>query len=178
MSQLTMVDLFCGLGGASEPFRDAGWRVIGVDIESRFKPDIVADLRDPLPLKRIRDVLLWASVPCDGYARCVLPWKNARPGDESTELAEATARTIAEWEPTIWIVECSSLSRKWLTPVFGPVRATIGTSHAFWSNRALLIPDCPARKEKMGPRPDRPAQRAKIPYEIGDAIRRQIEALQ
>ncbi|HLW72145.1 MAG TPA: hypothetical protein VKS22_16165 [Candidatus Binataceae bacterium] len=39
--QLTWLDLCSGLGGASQPAKDRGWKVIRVDIDPRFKPDIV-----------------------------------------------------------------------------------------------------------------------------------------
>lgn len=49
-----MLDLFSGLGGASQVMVERGWKVIRVDIESRFKPDIVADVR-ALPLWPLKD---------------------------------------------------------------------------------------------------------------------------
>ena len=36
-SPLTMLDLCSGLGGASEPFRRAGWRVVTLDLFERFR---------------------------------------------------------------------------------------------------------------------------------------------
>lgn len=163
-----MIDLFCGLGGASEPFRAGGWRVIGVDIEARFKPDVVADVR-ALPLKPFPVDLFWASIPCDGIARAMLPWKPDRPEDVGLGLAVVARQLITEWRPQTWIVECSRLSRRFLTPIFGAVRAQT-TGHAFWSNRAMLIPQIKPTKARMGPCPDRAALRARIPSDISTAI--------
>jgi hypothetical protein len=42
MSQLIYLDLCVGFGGASQPALGCGWEVIRVDIDPRFKPDIVA----------------------------------------------------------------------------------------------------------------------------------------
>ena len=170
MKPLVWLDLFCGMRGASKPAADRGWRVIGIDIEERFKPDVVADLRYGVPLRTFRLDVFWASIPCDGYARCILPWKTAKPEDASTELAEVTRREIVRFAPAAWIIECSSLSRKFLTPIFGPVRATIGTSHAFWSNFPLLIGQTLPFKARMGPRSDRAALRARLDPSIGEAI--------
>lgn len=51
------LDLFCGLGGFSAAFEDAGeWTVITVDIESQFGPDLRADVFDLRPAD-ILDVL-------------------------------------------------------------------------------------------------------------------------
>jgi hypothetical protein len=63
MRPLVWLDLCSGLGGASQPALDRGWRVIRVDIDPRFKPDIVADVR-ALPLKPFHVDVLWASPPC------------------------------------------------------------------------------------------------------------------
>ena len=168
MSGKVMIDLFCGLGGASDPFRAAGWRVIGVDIEARFRPDVVADVR-ALPLKRFHVDLLWASIPCDGIARAMLPWKYERPEDVDLSPAVATRQLIGELQPQTWIVECSRLSRRFLTPIFGAVRAQT-TGHAFWSNRVILIPQINSTKTRMGPHPERAALRARIPGDISRAI--------
>ena len=44
------LDLFCGLGGFSAAFEDAAdWRVVTVDIEERFDPDVQADVLDLRP---------------------------------------------------------------------------------------------------------------------------------
>jgi hypothetical protein len=55
-----MLDLFAGLGGASQAMIDRGWRVVRVDLEPRLRPDVVADVAH-LPLRWQPD-LLWAAV--------------------------------------------------------------------------------------------------------------------
>ena len=78
MRKLVWLDLCSGLGGASQPALDRGWKVIRVDIDPRFKPDIVADVR-ALPLKPFHVDVLWASPPCQEFARNALPWKAKPP---------------------------------------------------------------------------------------------------
>jgi len=75
---LTWLDLCSGLGGASQPALDRGWRVIRVDIEPRFKPDVVADIRN-LPLMPFGIDVLWVSPSCDEFARATLHWKAKAP---------------------------------------------------------------------------------------------------
>ena len=41
-----MIDLCSGLGGASAAMRERGWRVVTVDNEATFSPDVVADVRE------------------------------------------------------------------------------------------------------------------------------------
>ena len=59
---MLMLDLCCGLGGASRAMQERGWDVIRVDINPEFSPDIVADITTfhytgPQP------DLVWASPP-------------------------------------------------------------------------------------------------------------------
>lgn len=162
----TMIDIGVGLGGASAPFRRAGWRVIGIDINPACNPDVCADLR-ALPFRPFHVDLFWLSLPCNEFARAALPWK--RGPEPSIDLAQHAWRLFREWHARVWILECSQLSRRWLEPIFGkPVAMT--PSHAFWSNRLLLLPKTRPHKACMGPADDRAARRAMIPDEIGAAL--------
>ncbi len=68
MKPPVMIDLCSGLGGASDPFRAAGWRVVTLDIDRRFTPDVLADVRNA-PLRRGAPVtFLWASPPCQQFS--------------------------------------------------------------------------------------------------------------
>src|SRR5271166_4289972 len=102
----TMIDLGCGLGGASRAMRDRGWRVIRVDLMDDVRPDVVADIR-ALPLKRFPADLLWISTSCSQFTVWRLPWPSAvrarKPIDLSVELG---ARAFIEWfKPKTWILE-------------------------------------------------------------------------
>jgi hypothetical protein len=176
---LTMLDLCSGLGGASEPFRRAGWRVVTVDLFERFHPSIVADVA-ALPLKRFHIDLLWASPPCVEFSRHGMPcfFKNPPPPDLTITLA--VRRAIDELGPRFWIVENVLASRPWLTPIFGPTRA-ITTGHAFWGNYPGLLPHVgPHKSNRAGARLDswlQPAKRALIPAHIGEVLCRNVESV-
>ena len=43
---MKVLDLFAGLGGFSEAFRQRGHQVITVDVEEKFHPDICIDILD------------------------------------------------------------------------------------------------------------------------------------
>lgn len=197
MRELVWLDLCSGLGGASQPALDRGWRVIRVDIEAKFKPDIVADVRS-LPLKPFPVDVLWASPPCRDFVVASMKYLLRNPRDPKTgrffyagnsptlgegvepdcSIAQGALDAINEWQPTVGVIENVWSSRKWLTPILGPVRAMI-PGHVFWGNIPCLLPQVGGHKNwkdwRSGKFADRSANRAKIPYEIGEAICRAVE---
>jgi hypothetical protein len=195
--QLVWVDLCSGLGGASQPALDRGWRVIRVDINPRFKPDVVADIR-ALPLRPFPIDVLWASPPCQEFSkhgmRCFYP----NPPEPSLAIARAVGQMISELMPRFWCVENVWAARPWLVKVFGPVRA-MPPGHALWSNLGFLLPNIAPHKGNLRRHPGSRGHRwftdrglswcgtgdngtsladaAKIPYEIGEAICAVVERL-
>jgi site-specific DNA-cytosine methylase len=171
---VTMLDLCCGLGGASRAMRERGWRVVGVDNLIDVRPDVVADVR-ALPLSPFQLDLLWASPPCAEFSLWRLPWKQAirlrREPDLS--IAFAVRDEIARWRPRFWIVENVWASRPWLTPIFGQVRAMV-SGHVLWGNLPGLVPQFhrfgTETKETRGPSKLRHQLRAIIPHEISLAV--------
>lgn len=166
---LVWLDLCSGLGGASQPALDRGWKVIRVDIDGRFKPDIVADVRS-LPLKPFHVDVLWASPPCQEFSKHGLPFYHDLP-EPDLSICLAVKAIIRDYGPRYWIVENVRFSRKWLTAIFGQVRScSIG--HVFYGNWLLF----PQTKPHKGYSRDfyhdhsPPEVRAKIPYEIGESI--------
>lgn len=164
------LDLCSGLGGASRPALDRGWRVIRVDIDPRFKPDIVADVRS-LPLKPFDIDVLWASPVCTAFTKWGLPdsWQRTPKVKPSTELADACLAAVHYLRPRWWIIENVMASRPFLSPLLGPVRV-IMPGHVLWGRLPCLLPPTRAHKWKLSPSPERAALRAQIPYEIGEAI--------
>lgn len=189
---LVWLDLCSGLGGASQPALDRGWKVIRVDIDPRFKPDIVADVRH-LPLKPFHVDVLWASPVCTDFAkwgmRCFFP----EPPDPDLSLVLGVRQAIDRFNPRFWAVENVRSSRPWLNRIFGIPRAC-SVSHVLYGTFPGLIP--PIRAHKSGDRSVAPnggrqsprmiqrwgkgdehaaAEAAKIPYEIGEAICAAVE---
>ena len=68
---MKLLNLFSGTGSVSKPFREAGHTVWDVDVDPRFFPETCMDILqwDYTKLPFIPDVI-WASPPCDQYARC------------------------------------------------------------------------------------------------------------
>lgn len=146
MRQLVWLDLCSGLGGASQPALDRGWKVIRVDIDPRFKPDIVADVR-ALPLKPFHVDVLWASPPCQEFSkfgmRCFYP----DPPQPDLSIARGVRDFIDLSHPEMWVVENVRASRPFLNCVFGPPRVVI-PGHALWSDSLLMLPNIDAHKSQ------------------------------
>ncbi|MFZ1975821.1 MAG: hypothetical protein WAU89_23470 [Candidatus Acidiferrales bacterium] len=193
MIQLVWLDLCSGLGGASQPALDRGWRVIRVDIDPRFKPDIVADVRDPLPLRELRPTVLWASSVCTDFSkwglRCFFP----NPPEPDLSIAKGCYSANEQMKPDYWFHENVLAARPFLNPIFGPPRI-VTTGHVLWTNFGLLLPNIKphkgairtgliykGKKPGWGPmnhgksRGDSHQRAAKIPYEIGEAICAAVE---
>src|SRR2546427_160569 len=101
----TMLDLFSGLGGASQAMVDRGWKVVRVDLDPRFKPTIIADVRQ-FHLNWSPD-LLWASPPCTEFAKLTMPksWHPSRQDTSDISLVDSTFSIIAAVRPRFWILE-------------------------------------------------------------------------
>ena len=117
------LDLFAGTGSATAAMRDRGWRVVRVDINPAFSPDICMDVRE-FHWDGEHPDLIWASPPCDEFAREYLPWsRQGNPPDLSLVLA--ALRVIRECEPRFWVVENVRGAVRWLDPLLGPPRRII-----------------------------------------------------
>lgn len=160
------VDLCTGLGGWTEPFEDAdGWSSIGVDIRDDLNADVVADVRN-LPLECSPD-LLTMSPPCTDFARWMLPWLDEP--NPSTELVEACLQAVEDLEPTWWVLENSrGLSMYWRE-----ADQNVGP-YFLWGNLPpidVTLTD----GGKMSVSGESPEERAKVPYELADAVRGVVE---
>lgn len=180
--QLVWLDLCSGLGGASQPAKDRGWCVIRVDIDSRFKPDIVADVRKApwSHYTEFKPDVLWAFPPCNDFAKHNLRCFYREPPEPDLSIALGIKQAIRHLNPRHWIVENVWASRAWFVPIFGPVSVLV-SGHALWCVPQFLLPDVrhhkgrftgKERREPYYPDrgPVRAAMRAKVPYEIGEAI--------
>ena len=109
MSRLLLLDLFCGVGGASEGYRRAGFDVVGVDIEPQpnypypfFQGDALdvlrqlvggatlafCDRRGVIRLVTLADIaVIHASPPCQAYSVATKAW-NGR--DDHPDLVPPT----------------------------------------------------------------------------------------
>ena len=159
-----MWDLFSGLGGASQAMKDRGWRVIRIDSEERFKPDIVCDLGEAIPDAQYlpKPDLIWASPPCTEFSREFMPW--CRTGESpSCGLVWATYRHVWLHEPRWWVLENVVGAQRWL----GRAPRHIGPFY-LWGYYPPFKASVRPFKEKLSSSQD--AERAKIPYALSLAL--------
>ncbi len=93
----TFVDLFCGCGGASLGFVQAGWRhLCGIDLSKmalttyqyNLGNAVCGDVKH-LPLREDLDIdLVWFSPPCQGFSSCNVKKKDAEGNLEPKVRAE------------------------------------------------------------------------------------------
>lgn len=192
---MLMLDLFCGLGGASEAQRARGWTVVGVDCETRLQPDVVADLAT-WRYSGPRPDLIWASPPCTEFAQGALPWNYSgkpRPAQPSLDLLRAAIRIIEEAQPRFWLIENVQGARKHFAPLLGPPLDWSGSVWVWGVMPALFRlppPGAGGHKWKVSPRPKtngclklealhpderRKWVRARIPYAVSLAVAEAVE---
>jgi site-specific DNA-cytosine methylase len=152
------IDLYCGLGGWSEGLLEAGFDVIGFDIERheygehRYPAQLV--LQDVLTLhgRQFKDAaLIVASPPCQEFSYMAMPWSKAKAKERDLlegrddpkrltalfdacfriqrEACEASGRHIP------LVVENVRGAQKWV----GRSRWNFGSFH-LWGNIPALMP--------------------------------------
>lgn len=107
------LDLFAGLGGFSAAFEDSPrWEVTTVELESRFDPDIQADILDLRPDDLPAADVILASPPCTQFSLAASRYERFVDGEPQTpEAREAVALVyhtiglIKALSPSYWFVE-------------------------------------------------------------------------
>ena len=162
-----MLDLCSGLKTASAGMRSMGWEVVTVDIDPMFEPDFVADVRTWSWSGRRPD-LVWASPPCDEFAREFMPW--SRTGKvPDLSIVEGCKRIIQECNPTYWVIENVRGAVKYLgTPrvIYYPFYLW-----GFFPDLGVLKLD---HRKKESYTSSKKAERAKIPYGLSLAFSQAI----
>ena len=161
---MLMIDICCGLKGASQMMTARGWNVVTLDIDPRFSPAIVADVRDWHWAGSPVD-LLWMSPPCDEFAREWMPWsKTGRAPDMS--IVDACRRLVDEIQPRYWVLE----NVRGAVPYLGTPRAIVGPFY-FWGNfPAIGKPSMAGFRKKESYSSTQAAERAAIPRGISLAF--------
>lgn len=168
-----MLDLCSGLGGASQAFRDRGWRVITVDNDPKFAPTVVADIRH-WSWHGERPDFIWASPPCVEFAREFMPWcRRGIVPDMSITLA--CKRIINECQPRYWVIENVRGAVKWFNRYLGSPTLIINPYY-FWGSFPPISRPKMTRRNKESMSSTWAAERSRIPPEISKAFCIAIES--
>lgn len=163
-----MVDLGSGLKGASAAMRERGWRVLSIDINPSFVPDICVDVREYV-YQSERPDLVWASPPCNEFSREYFPW--TRTGiSPDLSVYNACKRIIAQANPRYWIIE----NVRGAVPYFGAYSAVYYPFYLWGFFPPLGRVRLNYRHKDTYPSKAK-ALRAKIPYSLSLAVALAIE---
>ena len=185
---MKMLDLFSGLGGASQPFLDRGWDVLRLEnnpllagVPNTEMVDIlewkIEETREPL-------TLIWSSPPCLQFSQAFSAPKSKarRAGVEyqpDMSAAKKTKELIDSLQPKYWVVENVVGAIKDFNKIFGPPRQIIGP-FVLWGNFPYLTFEEEFVHSKMdgdkhSSDPLRANYRAVVPYPLADSLRKAIE---
>jgi hypothetical protein len=195
----SMVDLYAGLGGASEAMIRTGWDVLRIDNNpllagvdnmvmmdiKKLKPRIISS-RVPESGNPIID-LVWASPPCRDFS---LGFNAPKPTAQRTgldyepdmSLLEEAIRIIDKLKPRYWVIENVRGAIGDFEPYLGSPRLVIG-AFVLWGNFPMFeMPEnwhhskCgPGSGDKHSSDPLRANYRAIIPFELSEQLRLAIE---
>lgn len=152
-----MLDLCCGLGGASSAFRLAGWDVVSVDVDPSFSPSVVADVRTWHYSGAAPD-FIWASPPCYEFSREFMPWSKTGV-DPDMSIFLSCLHFIRSYPGVYWGLENTKGSMSWFSPFIGRPRYIYDpfyiwgflpdpgvVSRAAWVNKSSLSSSSWARR--------------------------------
>ncbi len=182
-----MIDLFSGLGGASEAMVDCpGWEVIRIDnnpLLSGVPKTVIRDINKLTPNQTEDSIeLVWASPPCrefsNGYSspKCIAQ----RAGIEfepDMSLVLRAIQLINEIKPKYYVIENVVGAIKEFSKILGPPRQIIGP-YVLWGNFPTLANVKVASKKSKDVHSKNPLRsniRAKVDLSLSQALKSSIE---
>ena len=190
-----MVDLFSGLGGASEAMvQDKLWNVLRIENNPLLSNvpftviDDVKNIRDNVKSNWLAPKidLLWASPPCTQFSGGFNSPKSkaARsPGGLASyspdlSLLQATLDIINTVKPKFWVIENVVGSIRYFQEFLGEPKQIIGP-YVLWGNIPHLAVDESRLTRKQdknsAPHPLRSNRRALVDFEVSRALKEAIE---
>jgi hypothetical protein len=185
---MKMLDLYSGLGGASQPFLDHGWNVLRIDnnplLSNVPNTETLDIVKWELPPTWECDLtLLWASPPCLEFSQAFGAPKSKAgregiPFEPNMDAAKKAKELIDIIQPKYWVVENVVGAIKDFNKIFGPPRQIIGP-FVLWGNFPYLTFEEEFNHSKVaGDRhssnPLRANYKALIPYPLANSLRKAI----
>lgn len=145
-----MLDLFSGLGGASEAFVDCpGWNVLRVEnnpLLSGVPNTVIMDINNFTPIGHTERIeLVWASPPCTefsgGFSSPKSIASRSPKGLDSYKpnmsLLEKAIEIIEIMKPKYWVIENVAGSIRYFREYLGEPRQIIGP-YVLWGNFPII----------------------------------------
>ena len=173
-----IVDLFCGRGGWTKAFLEAGHMVIGVDLTPQPTYPAAAEFRqaDCLTLEGTAFAgadLIVASSPCDQFSPFQMPWTRARQPPFPTQgiaLFRAAERIAREAGAPLVLENVRAAQ-----PYVGRAVAHVGPFYLWGDGIPALLPKVIQRRTKESYGSKQRAERAEIPIDLARALARFYE---
>lgn len=184
-----MLDLYSGLGGASEAFyHDKTWSILRYDNNPELRNiplTTICDLKNyEIKCRHTIDVI-WASPPCVDFSNAynapkVVAARNGVDYEPDMSLVERAVEIIQELRPKYWVIENVVGAIDDFKPLLGEPRQICG-SFVLWGNFPFLALDPYSKlsKEGMDLGPNEPMRaniRTRVPLEISRALLTAIES--
>ena len=185
-----MLDLFSGLGGASEAFvQSDDWEVVRIENNPVLSGIPETQNRDVLEWMDWVQMLgtqgdfdlIWASPPCEEFARLWMPWTRNKlpPGFEpSLELMQASRDIIAHYRPKHHVIENVIGAREYFKPALGHPAQVIDSINLWGRFPHITLPVGfkHLKHDVGGKNPLRSNHRALIPWEVSNGLLEAIES--
>jgi site-specific DNA-cytosine methylase len=169
------IDLFCGYGGWARGFLDAGYRVIGFDIE----PTCAARYPGEFHLQDVSQLngadlqgarVIVASPPCTWFS---LARAAGRDVGRGMVLVRKAKRVIDQANPDFWIIENVRGAYRAITSELGPPihRGVHNQAHWLWGKMpGTILPRVPKMNLGRGRKATRAWEHSIIPYPLARAV--------
>jgi len=190
--QRSMLDLYSGLGGASEAMLRAGWDVLRIEnnpLLAGVENTVMMNVEDlkPVPSEDRQIDLVWASPPCRDFSlafgapgptaqRAGLEW------EPDLSLMLKAKEIIDTVKPRFWCIENVHGSSRHFEPYLGKPRLIIGPFYLYGNFPLFEMPPDfnhqktgPGSGDKHSSDPLRANYRALVPFEISEELRLAIE---
>jgi site-specific DNA-cytosine methylase len=190
MTMRRILDLYSGLGGASQAFLKAGWDVVRID-NNPLLEDIpnteINDIMSLLPPYHFGEPfdLIWASPPCVEFstaysAPAVVAKREGKEFKPDLSLCLKAKEIIDHLNPQYWVIENVKGANNHFTKALQMPPRQIVNQFYFWGKFPFIHIDSNWRHskydgDKWSSDPLRANYRAKIPLEISKAFLNAIE---
>jgi DNA (cytosine-5)-methyltransferase 1 len=154
MSRPLLLDLYCGAGGAARGYHDAGFDVIGVDIEPQPRYPYEFHKADALTFPLDGFDAVHASPPCQAFTQMSARWRGkGTKADTHADLLTPTRELFRRLDMP-WVIENVQGAIHHMSPTLtlhgGMFGLGVHRPRLFESNVLMLAPKAPACIQPIG----------------------------